>query len=67
MNKDTGKLCEFHKIPTQNTNECRDKQPLVVELKALESDTCSNIRGILRYKMGLLRKIYNQNKLFKDQ
>ena len=36
--KDTGKWCEFHNNPTHSTNECGAKQPLVVELKALESD-----------------------------
>lgn len=30
--KDRGKWCEFHKIPNQNTNECRDKQFLVAKL-----------------------------------
>ena len=25
MKKDTGKLCDFHKIPWHNTDECRSK------------------------------------------
>jgi len=40
MKKDTGKWCEFHKIPTHNKNECHSKQSLVVDLKALDSDAC---------------------------
>jgi hypothetical protein len=35
--KDTGKWCEFHKIPWHNIDECRSKQSLVVELKASDS------------------------------
>ena len=30
--KDTGKWWEFHKIPWQNTEECRSKQSLVAEI-----------------------------------
>jgi hypothetical protein len=42
MKKDTGKWCEFHKIPWHNTDECHSKQSLVVEMKASESDPGSN-------------------------
>jgi hypothetical protein len=31
-------LCKFHKIPWHNTDECRSKQSLVVELKTSKSD-----------------------------
>jgi hypothetical protein len=34
--KDTGKWCEFHKIPWHNTDECRSKQSLVAEIKDKE-------------------------------
>jgi len=41
--KDTVKWREFHKSPTHNTSECRTKQSLVAELKAFESDACSDL------------------------
>jgi hypothetical protein len=43
--KDMGKWCEFHKISTHDTSECRAKQSLVVELKAFESDACSSSKS----------------------
>ena len=42
LKKDTGKWCEFHNSPTHSTKECWAKQSLVAELKAPESDTCSD-------------------------
>jgi hypothetical protein len=42
MKKDMGKWCEYHKIPWHNTEECRSKQSLVVELKASESEVDSD-------------------------
>jgi hypothetical protein len=40
--KDTGKWCEYHKIPWHNTEECHSKKSLVVELKASESEADSD-------------------------
>ena len=44
-NKDMGKWCEFHNSSTHNTSDCRSKQSLVVEMRAYESDACSNIES----------------------
>jgi hypothetical protein len=33
MKKDTGKWCDFQKLPWHNTDECHSKQSLVVEIK----------------------------------
>jgi hypothetical protein len=42
MKKDMGKWCEYHKIPWHNTEECRSKQSLVIELKVSESEVDSD-------------------------
>jgi hypothetical protein len=40
-----GKWCEYHKIPWHNTEECRSKQSLVVELKSSESEVDSDFES----------------------
>jgi hypothetical protein len=40
--KDTGKWCEYHKIPWHNTEECHSKQSLVAEMKDSESEEDSD-------------------------
>ena len=36
--KDIGKWCDFHKIPSHNTDECHSKQSLVAKLKDKETN-----------------------------
>jgi hypothetical protein len=36
--KDTGKWCNFHKIPWHNIDECCSKHSLVVEIKDKDSN-----------------------------
>ena len=40
--KNTRKWFEFHNSPTHSATKCQAKQSLVAELKALESDACSD-------------------------
>jgi hypothetical protein len=48
--KDTGKWCDFHKIPWHNTNEFRSRKSWVVEIKDkdLNPDSESNLENIDR-------------------
>jgi hypothetical protein len=41
-NKDTGKLCDFHKIPWHNNDECRSKPSLMAEIKEKHSNLFDN-------------------------
>jgi hypothetical protein len=41
LKKDTGKWCEFQKIPWHNFNEIRSKQSFLVEKKSSGSDAHS--------------------------
>jgi hypothetical protein len=43
MKNDTRKWCDFHKIPWHNTDECRSKQSLVVEVKDKEPNLIQNL------------------------
>jgi hypothetical protein len=45
LKKDMRKWCELHKISTHNTSECRAKQSLVAEMRASESDACSDAKS----------------------
>ena len=47
LKKDTGKWCEYHKIPWHNTKECLSKKSLEVELKASESEADSDFESNL--------------------
>ena len=48
-------------VPNKN-----GKWRVCIDYKKLNKETL-NIRGILRSKMGLLRKMYNQNKIYENQ
>jgi hypothetical protein len=41
MKKDIGKWYDIHKIPSHKTIDYFSKKSLVVEVKAFESDACS--------------------------
>jgi hypothetical protein len=45
LKKDTGKWCEYHKIPWNNTEDCRSKQSLVAELKSCKSEEDSDSKS----------------------
>jgi hypothetical protein len=38
MKNDMGKWCDFQKIPLHNTDKCRSKKSLVVEVKDNEAN-----------------------------
>ena len=55
--KDMGKWCQYHKSPTHNTIQLQDKQLMVVELKASESDVCSDLESELEKGNGKGKQI----------
>jgi hypothetical protein len=48
MKNDTGKWCDFNKIPWHNTDECHSKKSLVAEVKDKEPnpDSESDLENI---------------------
>ena len=57
--KEAGKWCEFHKIPTHNTSECRAKQSLVAKIKASEPNAYSDTESKLEKGNDRGKKIIN--------
>ena len=47
LKKDMGKLCEYHKIPWHNSEECHSKNSLVAELKDSELEVDSDSKSYL--------------------